>query len=427
MENENGIQGWPVIRPTLGEILPGGVVYELVQSRSGRGVELLRWEAETYEIAPQFKESATLYTPDYLPPSLFGATWFAREPAEYGLPSHLFWKVADLFCRYMGFSRELAAFMTGVVFCSWFPDCCARPMTLCITGDMDQVMKLFRLLRAVCRRALVVAELSLSLPFILCPTLLINVLKISARAAGRWRASNYCGAFIPGARGTLRNIACTKIIFCETEAAREVWGPEAMHVALLPTTQELAALTEQEEADLAAEYQPQFLMFRLRNLSSIHRSGAGLCQPKFAGFELRGNLLACIAEDPEIVKAWTPLLEAHEQELLTRRSRNPGVAAVETVWAPAHKQPEMSTEQITQRVDALLRKRGEILPYNSKQIGWKLRELGLDRQNNGKFKVVRFSREIRSRIHQLAAQFGLKLPKVPGCADCEAMQVVAEK
>ena len=50
----------------------------------------------------------------------------------------------------------------------------------------------------------------------------------------------------------MRNIACTKIIFCETEAAREVWGPEALHLALLPSTQELPALTEQEEAQLAA-------------------------------------------------------------------------------------------------------------------------------------------------------------------------------
>ena len=96
MENENGnFQGWPGIRPTLGEILPGGVVYELVQSRSGHGVELLRSEAETYEIAPQFKEGETIYTPGYLHSSLFGATWFAREPAEYGLPSNLFWNAAD--------------------------------------------------------------------------------------------------------------------------------------------------------------------------------------------------------------------------------------------------------------------------------------------------------------------------------------------
>jgi hypothetical protein len=49
-----------------------------------------------------------------------------------------------IFCHYMGFSRELAAFLTRIVICSWFPDCSVRPTTLCISGlDMDQVMKCF--------------------------------------------------------------------------------------------------------------------------------------------------------------------------------------------------------------------------------------------------------------------------------------------
>jgi hypothetical protein len=190
--------------------------------------------------------------------------------------------------------------MTEVVFGSWFPDRCARPITLCITGvDMDQVMKLLQLLHALCRRPLLVAELSSKLPFALCPTLLVNVPPPSARAGGAWRASNYRAVFLPGPRGTMRSIACTKIIFCETEAARQVWGPEARHIALLPTCPGLPALTEQAEAQLAAEYQPQFLMFRLRNLSLMQQSGPGSCPPKLAGFELGGNLPACIAEDPK--------------------------------------------------------------------------------------------------------------------------------
>ena len=57
MENKNeDFQDWPGIHPTLGEILPGGVIYELVRSRSGSGVELLRWEADNYKIGPQFRE-----------------------------------------------------------------------------------------------------------------------------------------------------------------------------------------------------------------------------------------------------------------------------------------------------------------------------------------------------------------------------------
>jgi hypothetical protein len=122
-----------------------------------------------------------------------------------------------------------------------------------------------------------------------------------------------------------------------------------------------------------------------------------------------------------------PLLQAHEQALLERHMLDPCVAIVESVWEKSHKEPEMSTDQITQRVEALLRSRGETLTFNAREIGWKLRDLGIARRHNGKCKVVRFSREMRRRIHQLAAQFGLTLPKVAGCADCEDTQLIVHK
>jgi hypothetical protein len=61
------------------------------------------------------------------------------------------------------------------------------------------------------------------------------------------------------------------------------------------------------------------------------------------------------------------------------------------------------------------------------QIGWKLRKLFLHRGHNGKCKLLRISREMRRRVHDLAQQFGLKLPKVPECADCENAQTVVPK
>ena len=176
MENENGdFQGWPGVRQTLGEILPGGVVYELVQSRSGRGVTLLRWHGQTYEIAPQFKEGEIIYTPGYLHPSLLEATRLPHGPAEYGDPGKLFWKMVDLFRDHIGLSREHGVVITRCVFSTWFPDLCASPITACITGlNMGQIMRLFRLLHVLCRRPLMVAALNTSLPFYFAPTLLIN-------------------------------------------------------------------------------------------------------------------------------------------------------------------------------------------------------------------------------------------------------------
>jgi hypothetical protein len=418
MENKNeDFQDWSEIHPTFGEILPGGVVYEQVQSRSGRGVELLRWEAETYEIGPQFREGEIIYTAGYLHPSLLEATRLAREPAEYGDAGKLFWRIVDLLRRYMGLSKEAAASITRAALSTWFSDCSASPITLCITGmDMNQVMKLFRLLHIFCRRPLRIAALSANLPFYLHPTLLINAPRMSERAGDFWRASNFRGTFIPGPKGTMRNIACAKIIFCETEAARIAWGPEALHIALLPTSQDSPSLSELEEAQLAAEYLPQLLMFRLRTLSSRPDASS---PPTFSGFPRGGSLPACIAEDPEILEASRPMIEAHEQNLLASRGRDPNVASVESVWAPSHKTKEMSTSAITKRVNALLRERGETLRYNSKEIGWKLRNLGLTSRHNGACKALLFSRDVRRQIHRLAAQFGLQLPKVAGCDDCK--------
>ncbi len=53
--------------------------------------------------------------------------------------------------------------------------------------------------------------------------------------------------------------------------------------------------------------------------------------------------------------------------------------------------------------------------------------MGLNRHNNGKCKVLRIDREMRRRIHHLAIQFGLELPKVPNCADCKDPQVIVHK
>ena len=83
---------------------------------------------------------------------------------------------------------------------------------------MTQVTKLFRLLRVFCRRAFMIAALTTNLPFPLCPTLLVNVSGVSGRVASFWRATNYHGIVIPGPRGTMRNLASAKIIFCETES-----------------------------------------------------------------------------------------------------------------------------------------------------------------------------------------------------------------
>ena len=251
---------------------------------------------------------------------------------------------------------------------------------------------------------------------------------MSKKGRSFWRATNHRSVFVPAGRGTVSNLACSKVIFSETgDDSRENWGRESMYLRLSPDTNEPPPLTALEEDLLAAEFQPQFLMYRLHHLHWVHQSVSISGLPRLPGFELGRSLLACVQAEPKIVKAVAPLLQAHEQALRERRLLDPAVAIVEAFWSPLHNEKEFPVKELATRVTALLRSRGEISTYNEKQLGWKLRNMGLARHNNGKCKVLRIDREMRRRIHQLAIQFGLELPKVPNCADCKDPQLIVHK
>ena len=80
------------------------------------------------------------------------------------------------------------------------------------------------------------------------------------------------------------------------------------------------------------------------------------------------------------------MLEAHEQDLQASRARDPDVAIVEAVWAPYAQQKGNQYRAITDRVNALLRERGESwLQLEGNRL--ETRELGTYNRHNGKRKA----------------------------------------
>jgi len=427
---ENSQTGFQIC-PTFGEILPDGSVVDLVIQGFFPGqLSLLHWDGKKYFIAPEVQVGTTTYVAPFLDPSVLCATRFPRDAEEYGTRDKLFWKVTSSFQQYLRFSEELAAYAALAVFATWFPDCHPSPLTVCVEGwDLRQAMRFFRLFGIFCRRPLAIAEFSRHLPINAYPTLLVVDLAMSKKGRSFWRATNDHNIFVPAGRGMVRNLACTKVIFSEAAASsREDWGREAMYFPLPLATNALPVLTETEEELLATEFQAQFLMYRLHHLLPVYQSMFAPTRPRLPGFELGRILLACVQDDSTIVKLVTPLLDAQEQDEEAQRLLNPEVVIVEVLWSVAHAEDEkeISTAEITERVNALLRSRGETSVYNPREIGWKLKNLRLERHDNGHNRVLRFSRETRRRIHQLAAGFGLILPKMAGCADCEGSQLIVQ-
>jgi len=418
---DSGANSWAETsnRITYGEVFEDGII-DVVASTNQNGLDLLFYAGEKVHVAQEINHRGVLYrTPD-LDLSIRQALRFPPGVTAYRSFTALFTNVVNLYREHFGLPEEVAIFAASWIFSSWIPELMVMPLTMCVTATASQVRNLHRLFRCLCRRPLMVAELSRRLPFYLHPTLLIDDPKLSPKACAFWSAANSHGVVVPEKGGRLCELTCSKAVRLHPQDSADLWGEDAAHLVLLPT--EFSPLSDRLLEKITSEFQPQLEMYRLRRLTGMERVVPTLSQ--FADFELARNLFACLPDDAEIVGNLTLLLESHRQEVLARRSRNPQLAIVEAVWVPAHSPGKMSVGEITERVNAILRARDEMYVFNSWEIGWLLRKLHLHSRSTREGRVLRFSTEICRRLHQLARELGLKLPIVPSCEECKEPQAI---
>ena len=187
-----------------------------------------------------------------------------------------------------------------------------------------------------------------------------------------------------------------------------------MSIALPPI--EAPELSDTFLADIAAEFQAQLQAYRLDWLHNRIEFAAR--SSTVSDVPLRRGLFASVQCEPAIVQLLLPHLEAQDEQTREQRLRNPTVVIVEAVWGPAHNGTPVSVTEVARRVNAILRYRDVTDVYSPREIGWKLRQLQLPTSSNGRCKIVKFTDEIRRRVHRLAHEFGLQLPPVAGCVLC---------
>ena len=413
---------------TSGEMFTDGSLIELVAPANDGKPALLLWNGKSVRIAPQIDHLRHVYQPPELDVSLRRAMRFPSAAKTYGRAKSLFKGVASLFERYIGLPAPETAMVTAWVATTWFPDCLSNPPALVVSGpEMSHAITFFRLLGCVCRRALILAEFSRrtfrSLPMALRPTLLVNQPYMSRTITSLLRASNYSGLFVPGDRGTVLDVACSKAVYRGMESEADLWDDTALHLALPPARSDLPPLGAREQDDIANLFQAQMLMYRCCTFRQVRESRLAAGLPTFPNSEMARNLAACIQGETEFAQTVIPLLQRQQEDVLARRACDVNIALVEVVWAESHEAKEIAISRVAELTNALLRCRGELLVYNGQEIGWRLKNLGFCRHRNGGGMVLRFSREIRLLVHQLARHYGLTLFAIDGCGDCGPPQV----
>jgi hypothetical protein len=402
---------FPKVQPTFGEMLPRGVVIDLALEGSDLLLLISDGKRKPFTV-PYFEYDGVTYSAGGLDASVLQATRFPGGASNYGSSRELFAKLCDCCCKLLRLPEGTARWIATWILCTWLPEVLPLLPTLVVIGrSIFQASNLFRLLGTMVRRPLRVGELTRDLPFCFRPTLLVNGPVVNAEF---WRAMSDVGVFVSGPRGTLRPLACAKAVLVGPGHSEDRWGEEAMRVQLLPT--EAPALGDALLNRIAADLQPQLQHYRFDFLRLWEESSARA--NVVSSSPLGRTLLACVDADPEIAKLLAPELESYQQDLQQQRALDPLVAILEAIWGPSHEARSLSVTEITKRVNALLRSRGGTYDFNAREIGWRLRNLDLDRRNNGRAKVLQFTPEIRARVHRLVRQVEVRVPAVPGCRDC---------
>jgi hypothetical protein len=417
------------VTPTTAESLADGTMLDFVRVEGES--KLLVWRNNRPRVAGRFEFGNRLYEPMSLESTVLDAVRFPGGIAGYGSTEQLFEKILDAASKFTGLAdRELRPIPYWAL-SSCFPELLTALPTLVVTGpSWADAHSFLRLLRCLCRRGVLVAELTpgafLSLPMHLRPTILMEQSRIARQLRGYLRAGSSRGARAPKGDGFL-DLHCVKALYCGDEDLDSELPEGVLRISLFPARTNAAFFDVREEDRLAAEIQPQLLQYRLRNFQAVQTSRFDAPGFTTGVRDLARSLGASVVGDPTLTAGVTSLLSAQDEYVRASWSTLPDFAIIVAVLAFVHEKKEqrVPVKKLTKFVNAALSASGEIKEYSAVEIGRLLSRLNLPRSRTADGMVIALTREVSRRVHELKRRYGVTTTPAsfPGCPDCEPPEV----
>jgi hypothetical protein len=415
---------------SAGESFADGAMIELISGSSKPN--LLLWKGRKANVGARVEHGGCTYEAPELDPILWRAMRLPAGYCDYGSARALFDGIRGLFQRQLGLSEPESRLLACFAISTWLADRLPSAPGLTISSvDEELGVNVLRLLGCVCRHPLMLAEVTpssfRSLPMHLSPTLLLNQQVLRPNLERLFRASSFRGLYLPGIGGRVVNAYGAKAIFCGDDAA-DTLTDGMMHISVAPSELQPSALDEQVQNEIASQFQPRLLMYRLKNSGKVRERDVDVSKFTFATRQLARTVAECFPEDAQLAGKAVELLRPQDEEVRRERTRDVNCAIVEILWRIVHdkKQRAVSVNKLAGGVNALLRDRGEILQYSPETIGWKLRNnLKIPRHDNSLGRHVLLGRDTSQSVHRLAQAYDLPCAQnvETGCPDCNRVQV----
>ena len=260
----------------------------------------------------------------------------------------------------------------------------------------------------MCRRSLTLTQVdatnlsSLSLNW--QPTLLIQQPTLSASTQRLLSAVRYRKIHILR-KGRLQGMFCAVATFTDIADVRGHKTSSGIHVPMGPAFREPEHLSDSQEEKIAETLQAKLLGYRLTSHRKVVRSTFDVPQFSLKMRELARSMGRCTPESPELQQKLVHVLSQQDAEINSERRTDLNTILVEVVLAGCHEasQQHLYIGDITRDAMALLEDRGERRHVEAREVGARLRVLGLSTEpRDSKGFRLRLSPLVRVRVHELA-------------------------
>jgi hypothetical protein len=396
-----------------------GTLVELVRDPSDLRPRLLIWKNGKATIEDEFRHADCSFVPPDLERSLAEATRLPTAISPNATLEDLLQKTQKCVSTYVDLQPQYVRLVSNFVLYTWFADRLTVAPYLWITGPCSAgKTKLLRLMHCLCRRAVLVSDISPAsfylLPNAIKPTLLID--EFEPGTGGRYRELEHylrCGSTQDGRAirgGKLYDTFGPKVIASRVATADGALASRAVFISMMPTSRFLRELDRSGQEAIANQLQGQFLRHRLENYS----------RPLSDGLSKRADFVPRMRD---LARALAAPLFGHQQfeQLLIEdlQPQNEGAklslhgepewVVATALFAQSHHGGVFTVGDLTSDVNELLEKVGETYFLNPRAVGNYLRSLGFSPLKLGSTgRGFRMTQQLARQVHKLATDLGIK-------------------
>jgi hypothetical protein len=424
-----------------------GTLMDLVRDSSGN-LTFLLFQNGAFTLHSKVQDGNLTLVPPQIHRSLTDAVCFPMAIGENHTARELLGQIDDVLCTYTDFNSSDRKLLGYFALYSWLSDLVPVAPYLWVVGPISSgKTTLLRLLSTICRRSVIVGDISEAALYALStavqPTLLIDEFEPGSDSKGRnlqrlLRSGSTMGQKV------LRASRASDLFGPKVIASRRGPGDAALdsrgfHIIARPSSRALAVLTPNAQAEIELRLQPKLLAFRLNNYIRLLHAEAypnvDSCLTARVHDMFRALKLP-VSGNNELERELLAIVTLHDKQARIDRQSEPEWAVMIALLRYTHLRgpgapTSVTAGQLAKSVQCVLEQSGESYRLTPKKVGVLLGSLGFRTKALGSLgRGVEISKEFVRSVHETATRHGictadLLLPDVISdgffgtCQDCE--------